>query len=146
MEYERVVQNDPATKEYLIRHHQKLAGSTTTSTRASEISLITVMAGLRYEDVPDLALILERTVRQGESLRIIISEIFKRYTLDHPWGHLMVGFWPAKRALGYAYIVRGFGFNAGAGRRWRTVGYVVAFLLVGPVCALLHMVILELKR
>ena len=58
----------------------------------------------------------------------------------------MVGFWPAKRVLGYAYIVRGFGFNAGTARRWRTVVYVAAFLLVGPVCALLHIVILEVRE
>lgn len=155
-EYERMVRNDPTTRAYVIQLQQKMsklarsatrqASASSPGTRILEIEVIALQAGLRYEDVPDLALILEGTVRDGEGLRIVISEFFEKYTLEYPWRHLIVGFWQAKLTLGFAYIARGFVFNAAAGRCWRMVGYVVAFLLVGPVCALLHMVILELKR
>ena len=141
-------QHDAATRRHFTRYHQNLAGNIGASTRTLEIEVIMVIAELHHEDVPnlDLALALEGTVRQGQSFRIALSKILERYALENPWRHLIVGFWPAKWTLGLAYILLGFVFNAGAGRSRRTVGYAVAFLLVGPVCALLHMVILEWRE
>lgn len=146
LEYERVIKENPTTKKYLIEYHRKLAGDITTPTRSLEIAIIMVKAGLHHEDVPDLAFILEDIVRHLERLRFVISELFLKYAMQHPWGRHLVGFWPAKLTLGFLCIVQGFVFNVGTGRCWWTVACVVAFLLVGPVFTLLHMGTLELKE
>ena len=158
VEYERAVPDDATTRAYIIQLQQKmskLAGSATQragspgiapSTRILEIEVIAAQAGLRYEDVPDLALKLEGTVRQGEKIRLAISELFLRYSMQQPWGRLLVGLWPEKLTLGLAWIFRGCVFNAGTGRCWPVVDYTVRLSLVGPMCALLHMAFLELER
>lgn len=61
------------------------------------------------------------------------------------WRRILLGFWPEKLTLGFAFITWGCVFNAGTGRCWLTVGYVVAFLLAGPVYVLVDAVILALE-
>lgn len=47
--------------------------------------------------------------------------------------------------LGFDFVIRGCVCNAGMGRCWPAVSFVVKFLLIGPIGALLHIVILVLK-
>ena len=136
-EYEEAVRNDPNTIAY---PGTRIAYP---GARKLEIEVIAVQAGLRYEDVPNLALKLEGTVRQLERLKSVISMIFWIYTLQYPWGRLLVGFWRQKLTLGFAFIIWRC-VNAGTGKRWPAVCFVAKSLLVGPICALLHIAILWL--
>ena len=111
-----------------------------------ETKEVVEQAGLRHEDIPNLALKLEGTVRQLERFKLSISELSFGYTMQYPWGHLLVGLWREKLTLGFAWIFRGCVFNAGTGRCWPAVGYTVRLLLVGPISALLHIVFLALER
>ena len=156
IEYERGIGNDATTTACVFQLWQKIsklarsgtrqgrAGSP--GTRKTDIEAIAEQAGLRYEDIPNLALKLEGTVRQLERFRLTISELFLRYTKQYPLGHLLVGLWREKLTLGFAWIFRGCVFNAGTGRCWPAVGYTVRLLLVGPISALLHIVFLALER
>ena len=155
-EYERAVGNDTTTTAYVFQLWQKiskLARSATrqgragsAGTRKTDIEAIARQAGLRYEDIPNLALKLEGTLRQLERFRLTISELFLRYTKQYPSGHLLVGLWREKLTLGFMWIFRGCVFNEGTGRCWPAVGDTVRFLLVGPISALLHIVFLALER
>ena len=138
-EYEEAVRNDPNTIAY---PGTRIAYP---GARTLEIEVIAVQAGLRYEDVPNLALRLEGTVRQLERLKSVISIVFWIYTRQYPGGRLLVGFWPQKLTLGFAFIIWRC-VNAGTGERWPAVCFAAKFLLVGPICALLHIAILALKR
>ena len=150
-EYERVIRNDPTIRAYVIQLQQKnskLARSATrqASYRTLEIEVIASQAGLLYEEVPNLAFNLEGTVRQVERCRLAMSEFFLRYTMQHPWARLLVGWWPEKLALGCVWIFGACVFNAGTGSCWPAIDWTVRLSLAGPICALVHMVFLALKR
>ena len=93
-EFQRQVQDGPKSRAYIMQLHQKmskLAGSASqhpragvTGTREEEIRVIAVQAGLLYEDVANLALYLEGTVRQVEKYSLATSKFFLRYTTPHP--------------------------------------------------------------
>ena len=117
-----------------------------TPERRAEIEALAARAGLRYEEVPYIAILLEGTVRQLVNLELDISEFLLRYTMQHPWGRFLLGFWPEKLTLGVAWIFCSCVFDTGTGRCWKAVDYTVRFLLVGPMSALLHIVYLALKR
>ena len=153
-EFQRQVQDDPKSRAYIMQLHQKmsrLAGGTTqqaragtTEAREEEIRVIAVQAGLLYEDVPDLALYLEGIVRQVERYRLAVSEFFLRYTMQHPWGRLLVGWWPEKLTFGCASIFGTCVLNAGTGCR-PAINWTVILSLAGPICALVHMGFLAWK-
>ena len=138
-EYEEAVRNDPNTIAY---PGTRIAYP---GARTLEIEVIAVQAGLHYEDVPNLALKLEGTVRQLERLKSVISIVLWIYTRQYPGGRLLVGFWPQKLTLGFAFIIWRC-VNTGTGKRWPAVCFVVTSLLVGPICMLLHIAILALER
>ena len=154
-EFQRQVQDDPKSRAYIMQlHHKmsKLAGSASqhpragiTGTREEEIRVIAVQAGLLYEDVPDLALYLEGTVRQMEVYGLATSEFFLIYTTLHPWGRLLVSFWPEKLTFGCAWIFGTCVLNAGTGCR-PAINWTVILSLAGPICALVHMAFLARKR
>ena len=50
-----------------------------------------------------------------------------------------------RMTLGFAFVIRGCVCNAGMGKCWPAVSFVVRFLLIGPIGALLHIVIFVLK-
>ena len=66
--------------------------------------MIASQAGLLYAEVPNLALNHEGTVRQVERYRLAMSEFFLRYTMQHPWARLLVGWWPAHWREGQSWI------------------------------------------
>ena len=66
--------------------------------------------------------------------------------VQYLWRRILLGFWPEKIVFGSAAIFKGCVCDAGMGKCWPTVGYVVAFLLMGPVYALVDAVILALER
>ena len=148
-EYERMVGGDPDRRAYVIqiqRTKSNLAGSTRSpESRTLEIEIIAGQAGLRYEDVPDLALILEGTVWQLERFRLATSEFFQGYTTQHPWARLLVGWWPEKLTFGCAWVFGTCVLNAGTGCR-PAINWTVILSLAGPICALVHMAFLAWKR
>ena len=118
-EYEEAVRNDPNTIAY--------PGTRIVypGARSLEVELIAEQAGLRYEDVPHLALKLEGTVRQLERHKSVIS---------------------IKLTLEFAFIIVGRCVNLRMGKRWLAVCFLVTSLLVGPIWVLLYIAHLALKR
>ena len=148
-EYERMVGGDPDRRAYFIkiqRTKSNLAGSTRSpESRTLEIEIIAGQASLCYEDIPDLALYLEGTVRQVEIYRFATSEFFLRYTTPHPWGRLLVSFWPEKLTFGCVWIFGTCVLNAGTGCR-PAINWTVILSLAGPICALVHIAFLAWER
>lgn len=66
--------------------------------------------------------------------------------MQYQWRRVLLGFWREKLAIGLTAIFKGCVWDAGIGECRPVVGYVVAFLLLGPIWALLDEVILTLKR
>ena len=148
-EYERMVGGDSDRRAYFIkiqRTKSNPAGSTRSpESRTLEIEIIAGQAGLRYEDVPDLALYFEGTVRQVERYRLATSKLFSIYTTLHPWGRLLVGWWQEKLTFGCAWIFGTCVLNAGTGCRPAII-WTMMLSLAGPICALVHMGFLVWKR
>ncbi|KAK0506912.1 hypothetical protein JMJ35_010612 [Cladonia borealis] len=117
---------------------------TMTPERRAEVELKAAMAGLRPEEVPAVALILDKPVEWVARLIFVVSEI-TLICVHYLWRRLLVGFWPGKLAIWFAWIFWGRARNAGMGRCRLVVGYV-AFLLVGPVCELLDTSLVALER
>lgn len=116
-----------------------------TPARRAEIEFIAATAGLRPEEVTVLALIFERPVVWVSRLILVVYDI-TLICVHYSRRRLQVGFWEGKLAIGFAWIFWGPARNAGMGRYRLVVGYVVAFLLVGPVCELVDTILVALER
>ena len=157
-EYERAVQRHADTIGYTAQR-QKLVDfmggttlqahatslSTISSTRTTEIKMIADEAALRYEDVPELALKLERIVRRAVRFNAAISKMPWRY-VKYQWRRLLMGFWREKLVIGLSVILKGCVWDAGMGECWPVMGWVLIFLLLGPIYLLVDGLVLTLKR
>ena len=119
--------------------------------KPSEIPCAPQLAAVRAHLMKGVYVAVDRTTRTWRHLQAVRGYdeplpkhadtiTYIRYLLRC----VLLGFWPEKLTLGLAFVIWGCVFNAGIGRCWLTVGYVVAFLLFGPLYVLVDAVILAL--
>ena len=140
-EYRRAAQRNPITSGYAteIPNTQGSATQRAPSTslsivpsRTEELEKIAAWAGLRLEEVPLLALRLEKIVWRAERIGSIVSEIPLEWA-QHRWRRIVTSFQRTKLVLGFVALWRGCFPDLGTAACQQTLVAVMMIFYLGTI-------------